>query len=54
MKNNIDTDKAMEILHNASISFNYACNGTIKITEPSYVIAQKDLSKLFNYVKSVA
>lgn len=48
----IDFDKMMEILHNAHITFNYAYEGSVQIKEPSYIITQKDMVKLFNNIKS--
>lgn len=49
----IDFDKMMEILHSAPISHGYAYEGSVQIKEPSYIITQDDMVKLFNYVRSV-
>ena len=49
----IDFDKMIEILHNASISFGYYYDAKVRIEEPSYVISQKDMVALFNYVRSI-
>ena len=49
----IDFDKMMEILHNAPVSHGYAYDGSVKIKEPSYIISQEDMVKLFNYVRSL-
>ena len=49
---NIDFDSMIEILHNAPISFSYGYDCDIRVKEPSYIISQNDMIKLFNYVKS--
>jgi hypothetical protein len=46
-----DFDKMMEILRDASISYGYAYDGSAQIKEASYIITQKDMIKLLNYVK---
>lgn len=46
----IDIDKAMELLHNAGISFGYGYNCNIRVDKPSYVILQKELPRLFAFV----
>lgn len=46
----IDTDKALDLLHNAGIAFSYGYDGTVNLDKPSYVIRQEDLSRLFNYI----
>lgn len=49
----IDFDKMIEIIHNAPISYGYGYDGSVQIKEPSYIISQEDMVKLFNYVKSL-
>lgn len=49
----IDFDKMMEIIHNAPISHGYAYDESVQIKEPSYIISQEDMVKLFNYVRSL-
>lgn len=46
----LDKDEAISLLHNAPITHSYGYNGLIVLTEPSYVIPQADLVKLFNFV----
>ena len=49
-KKPIDTDKAMELLHNAGISFGYGYDCTIRVDKPSYVIPQEELPRLFAFI----
>lgn len=50
----IDFDKMIEILHHAPISYGYAYDGIdVKIKDPSYIISQEDMVKLFNYVRTL-
>lgn len=51
--NEIDFVKMIEILHNASVTYSYAYEESVQIKKPSYIITQKDMVKLFNYIKSV-
>lgn len=45
VSSDMDTDKAMAILHNSGIGFRYDC-----MNEPEYTIRQADLPKLFKAV----
>lgn len=53
MNKEIDFDRMIEIIHDASITFGYAYDGSITIKEPSYIISQKDMVKLISYVRSL-
>lgn len=49
----IDFDEMMLILHSASITYGYVYDGIVRVKEPSYIISQKDMVVLFNYIKSI-
>ena len=51
--NPVDFDMMTEIIHNAPISHSYGYDCNIHIKEPSYVISQKDMVKLMNYVYKI-
>lgn len=53
MNKEIDIDRMIEIMHDASITFGYAYDGSITVKEPSYIISQKDMVKLISYVRSL-
>lgn len=50
----VDIDSMIEILHNAPISFGYGYDCDVRVKEPSYIITQEDMVKLFNYVRSLS
>lgn len=48
-----DSDIMTETLHCSPAAFTYAYLGDVHISEPSYIISQENMVKLFNYIRSL-
>lgn len=49
-ENLFDTDSVISLLYNASIPYGYTAGGIVEVKQPSYIISQTELVRLFNFI----